>query len=71
MQVIHKQIYTRGIFGGISNTTLCGRLSHAQNDYNTTNNIKDITCKLCLAIHYNPKHWRHKQVLPDSTLTTT
>lgn len=44
--VTHKQIYRPSPFGGIVNTTLCGRVSHADDD---GMNVGDqVTCKLCL-----------------------
>ena len=46
--VIHKQIYRRGPFGGVLNTTLCGRL-HAGQEHNCTEKDSEVTCKFCLA----------------------
>lgn len=49
--ITHKQIYQKGIFGGITNTTLCGRVNNWQNEKNKGMNIKEkFNCKLCLKI---------------------
>ena len=47
----HKQIYKNGVFGGILNTTLCGKLNNYQNEKNKGMNVStDFNCKLCLKI---------------------
>ncbi len=59
--VTHKQVYKNGPFQGyIVNTTLCGRVSHAESDYNIGD---EITCKLCLKIQADPSHWRNRNIL--------
>ena len=56
--VTHQQIFKESVFGGILNTTLCGRMSHTDDD---GMNVGDaVTCKLCLKINANPNHWRFK-----------
>ena len=59
--VTHKQIYKAGLHGGTVNTTLCGRVSDALPD--GMNVGENVTCKLCLAIIADPKHWRHVRYL--------
>lgn len=59
MTVTHKQVYRNGAFGTV-NTTLCGRVSHAENDYNTG---EEVTCKLCQRIEKEPGHWRNKNLV--------
>jgi len=68
MKVTHKQIYIKGVFGGIANTTLCGRVSDACVDANVADGEEKITCKLCLRIQADPEHWQHKQVLTKAEL---
>jgi hypothetical protein len=49
MKVIHKQIYKRGMFGGVSNTTLCGRVRNG-GDYNVAEPGEQVTCLFCLKL---------------------
>ena len=45
----HKQIYKEGVFGGLQNTTLCGRVNNYQNEKNDGANVsEDFNCKFCL-----------------------
>lgn len=46
--VIHKQTYRKGPFGGVLNTTLCGRL-RAGDEHNCTEKDEEVTCKFCLS----------------------
>lgn len=46
-KVLHKQVYRKGTFGGIKNTTLCGRVRNG-NDYNVADTDAEVTCKFCL-----------------------
>lgn len=50
--VNHQQIYKPGIFGGITNRTLCGRVSSAGEDMNVsgTDATADVTCKMCVRL---------------------
>ena len=45
--VIHEQVYRPGPFGGVMNTTLCGRLASGE-DMNVADGAEKVTCKLCL-----------------------
>ncbi len=61
--VTHKQVYRKGAFGSV-NTTLCGRIAEKLFEENDGMNIGDeITCKLCLKIQADPKHWRNRNLL--------
>jgi len=44
MAVSHKQIFKPGAFGGVSNTTLCGRVDNSGDDMNVDDKV---TCKIC------------------------
>jgi hypothetical protein len=44
--VTHLQIYKPGVMGGVVNTTLCGRVQNG-GDYNTTNQLAEVTCHFC------------------------
>jgi hypothetical protein len=48
--VVHRQIYKPSAFGGVTNTTLCGRVSNASDDLNVEGRSKDVTCKFCPGI---------------------
>ena len=53
-KVIHKQRYIELLHGGNMNTTLCGRVSHADEDgTNVTEKYDEVTCKFCLNQMYN------------------
>ncbi len=58
--VIHRQIYKPSAFGGVSNTTLCGRVSNAAEDLNVDGSSADVTCKFCLGILDKGVHVRLK-----------
>lgn len=47
--VMHKQVYRRGPFGGVMNTTLCGRL-HSGEEMNVESQDNRVTCKFCLRV---------------------
>lgn len=47
--VLHKQIYRSGPFGGLINTTICGRVRNDSADYNVAVNDGSVTCKFCLS----------------------
>jgi hypothetical protein len=49
-KVLHKQLYRPGFGGGVVNTTLCRRVSNAQNDTNVANTDAEVTCKFCLPL---------------------
>jgi hypothetical protein len=50
-KISHKQIYKKGVFGGITNTTLCGRVNNFESDKNDGMNVDDdFNCKFCLRI---------------------
>lgn len=46
-QVVHKQVYRRGPFGGTLNTTICGR-TRAGRDINNDGDGEAVTCLMCL-----------------------
>ncbi len=46
--VIHAQVYRQGAFGGMLNTTACGRVSGRGSDNNVSTNQLEVTCKFCL-----------------------
>ena len=54
--VNHKQIYQAGSFGGIVNTTLCGRVNNYENEKNDGMNVsEDFNCHFCKQVanqHY-------------------
>lgn len=59
--VNHRQVYYP-LMGGTVNTTLCERVRNGLNDgYNVDN--ENVTCKFCLKILANPKHWAHIKML--------
>lgn len=46
--VTHKQIYQNSAFGGISNTTLCGRVNNTDFDKNDGMNVEEeFNCHFC------------------------
>lgn len=48
MPVLHKQIYRPGIFGGVRNTTACGRVRQGLSDgSNVAATDDEVTCKFC------------------------
>ena len=47
--VMHKQLYSKTAFGGVSNTTLCNRLRSGR-EMNVESLDSRVTCKLCLRI---------------------
>ena len=62
-KVLHKQIYYNNSFGGVTNTTLCNRVSMADPEgTNITTKDDKISCKFCLKIINNPIHWRMRQL---------
>jgi len=46
---------------------VCGR-EHSANDgdNNSTTNHAEVTCKLCLTVINNPKHWRHRKYITNA-----
>jgi len=49
MKITHCQIYKKGVFGGLTNTTLCGRVNDYENEKNDGMNVaNDFNCKLCI-----------------------
>lgn len=55
-RVRHRQIYKPGPFGGVINTTLCGRVRNEQ-DYNVAEQGEEVTCSYCrrlIAQHGEP-----------------
>lgn len=60
MPVIHEGIYKPNVFGGVTTTTLCGRVSNACDD---GMNVGDaVTCKFCLRILKTPNHYNAKWI---------
>lgn len=47
-EVIHQQIFKPGMFGGVVNTTICGRVDNSKQDLNVDGGA--VTCKFCLRI---------------------
>lgn len=47
-RVLHKQLYRKNGFGGVTNTTLCGRVRGDQTDMNVADADDEVTCKFCL-----------------------
>jgi hypothetical protein len=45
-QVKHLQVYKPAAFGGVVNTTICGRVRNNQ-DYNVADSREDVTCSYC------------------------
>jgi len=45
--------------------TLCGRDNKNTSDglYNSTDNKREVDCKLCIKILGNPRHWRYRKYL--------
>lgn len=43
---------------------VCGR-EHSGNDGDNNSTIEhsEVSCKLCLAVINNPKHWRHRKYI--------
>jgi hypothetical protein len=67
MKIIHKQIYKENVFGGITNTTLCGRVDNSNNEKNNGMNIgDDFNCKLCLKI--SKTEWGKKIIEKHNTI---
>jgi hypothetical protein len=57
--VKHKKVY-RNIFFPCE--TLCNTVSNVESNYNDSD---DVTCKKCLKIMANPKHWRNRQITEE------
>lgn len=47
-EVHHQQVYMPNSFGGITNTTICGRVDNSKADYNVCG--PEVTCKFCQRI---------------------
>jgi len=45
-QVLHRQVYRQGPFGGTVNTTYCNRVRNGS-DYNVAENGEEVTCHFC------------------------
>ncbi len=51
-------------YGGHTTGTVCGRENRDSDDgTNSTSAPAEVTCKLCLKIMANPKHWRHRKYI--------
>ena len=48
-KVLHKQIYRHLPWGGIINTTICGRV-HQGHDYNVAEDDAGVSCTYCQRI---------------------
>lgn len=59
MKKTHRQIYKRGSFGSVQNTTICGRARHGDADLNVTTDDKAVTCVFCRVILRDPVHYAH------------
>jgi len=61
--VLHRSVQTeRGDM--IITTTLCGRSNRLSDDiFNSTEKNNDVTCKFCIQIQNNVKHWRFRKYL--------
>lgn len=55
MAVNHQQIYKQNAFGGITNTTVCGRVDNSLEDANK--DAGEVTCKHCLRIIKEGRHY--------------
>lgn len=58
--VTHQGIMKPNAFGGVTTTTLCGRMSGATAD--PINSGEDVTCKLCRKILDTPNDGRTRWV---------
>jgi len=47
-QVSHQQVFIPNAFGGVTNTTICGRVDNSKDDLNVE--AAEVTCKFCLRI---------------------
>lgn len=59
---IHLAFSVANAFGGFTTGHVCGR-EHSANygDNNVTCEHSEVTCKLCLKVLANPKHWRYRR----------
>lgn len=65
--IIHKAIQIKNTYDGYITTTLCGRLNKLETDgFNSEENDKLVTCKICLKIMNNEKHWRFRKYLNEN-----
>lgn len=59
---VHLAFSVPNAFGGFTSGHVCGR-EHSENDCenNVTTDSAAVTCKLCLKVIADPKHWRHRK----------
>ncbi len=65
--VTHLAYCVPNSYGGHNYGTVCGLSNEKSSDgfFNTnrTDNSNEVTCKKCLAIMANPKHWRYQKYI--------
>lgn len=49
-RVLHRSIFKPNRFGGVSTTTLCGRVDGSGQDYNVADSDDEVTCFYCRRI---------------------
>lgn len=60
---VHIAVSGPSAFGWTLNTTLCGNMSGQSPDGMNSAGLQECTCKNCLKIFANAKHWRHRKYL--------
>jgi hypothetical protein len=64
--VIHLNYIKENQYGGYITGTICGLENKLSDDgTNSTSNHDEVTCKKCLAIMANPKHWRYRKYISN------
>jgi hypothetical protein len=63
MPKTHLAVCKPNKWGGHQFDTLCGRESGALDEKNAEGAEAKVTCKICLAIIEDKKHWRHRKWL--------
>lgn len=62
--VTHLNYIRSNQYGGHTTGTVCGRVNRESADgTNSTGDPAEVTCKLCLKIMQNPKHWRYRRYI--------
>jgi hypothetical protein len=64
---VHLAFSVLNAFGGFTSGHVCGR-EHSKNDCenNVTEDHAAVTCKMCLAVIADPKHWKHRKYLKET-----
>lgn len=61
---LHLNYLVPNQYGGYNTGTVCGRENKQSDDgTNSTHVHSEVTCKFCLTIMADEKHWRHRKYI--------